>query len=59
MIVSSSDHRHTTMEQMKPPESVGDVIDILGDQSDKEFSIFREDGDEDYVKTVAVGKQTL
>lgn len=57
MIVASSDHRHATMEKMKKPESVDDVINILGDQSDKEFTIFRESGDDDFVKTVAVGKQ--
>lgn len=56
MIVSSSDARHETMDKMKKPESVQDVVNILGDQSGKEFTIFRESGDEDFVKTIAVGK---
>lgn len=56
MIVSSSDARHETMDKMQKPESVKDVVNILGDQSGKEFTIFRESGDEDFVKTIAVGK---
>jgi hypothetical protein len=36
-----------------------DVINILGDQSDKEYSIFQESGGDDYVKTVAVGKTVV
>jgi hypothetical protein len=38
------------------PASRKDVINILGDQSNKEYPIFHESGDDDYVKTVAVGK---
>lgn len=56
MIVSSSDARHETMNKMQKPESVKDVVNILGDQSGKEFTIFRESGDDDFVKTIAVGK---
>lgn len=56
MIVSSSDARHETMNKMQKPQSVQDVVNILGDQSGKEFTIFRESGDEDFVKTIAVGK---
>jgi hypothetical protein len=56
MIVSSSDCRQDTQAQMPRPQTADDVINVLGDQSGKEFTIFREAGDDDYVKTVAVGK---
>ncbi|XP_054276013.1 beta-alanyl-dopamine/carcinine hydrolase-like [Macrosteles quadrilineatus] len=55
MIVSSSDSRHATQEGMPTPKTADDVINVLGDQSGKEFTIFREAGDDDFVKTVAVG----
>lgn len=57
--ITSSDHRHATMSSLPCPYSRGDVINILGDQSDKEYSIFRESGDDDYVKTAAVGKMAI
>lgn len=55
MICSSSDQRLITMNQL-PFRCCQDVINMLGDQSGQEFTIFREAGDDDYVKTVAVGK---
>jgi hypothetical protein len=58
-IMTSSDHRHATMNSFPRPSSRGDVINILGDQSDKEYSIFQESGDDDYAKTVAVGKMAI
>lgn len=54
--MTSSDCRHAVMNTFLHPSSRGDVINMLGDQSDKEYPIFRESGDDDYVKTVAVGK---
>nr|CAD7265453.1 unnamed protein product [Timema shepardi] len=53
-IVSSSDRRQAAFMRLPEPRSIQDMEIILGDQSDKEFSIFRESGDNDYVKTVAV-----
>jgi hypothetical protein len=47
------------MNRFPCPTTKEDVIAILGDQSDKEYSIFQESGDDDYVKTVAVGKMTI
>jgi hypothetical protein len=47
------------MNSFPCPTTKEDVIAILGDQSDKEYSIFQESGDDDYVKTVAVGKMTI
>jgi len=57
--MESSNHRHATMNSFPRPTTKEDVIAILGDQSDKEYSIFQESGDDDYVKTVAVGKMTI
>lgn len=57
--MESSNHRHATMNSFPHPTTKDDVITILGDQSDKEYSIFQEAGDDDYVKTVAVGKMTI
>lgn len=57
--MESSNHRHATMNRFPCPTTKEDVIAILGDQSDKEYSIFQESGDDDYVKTVAVGKMTI
>ncbi|XP_069701201.1 beta-alanyl-dopamine/carcinine hydrolase-like [Periplaneta americana] len=54
-IMESSDHRHTTLNTFPHPVSRKDVISMLGDQSDKEFRVFQESGDDDFVKTVAVG----
>jgi hypothetical protein len=56
--MESSNHRHATMNSFPHPATKEDVITILGDQSDKEYPIFRESGVDDYVKTVAVGKIT-
>jgi hypothetical protein len=58
-IMLSSDHRHATMNSFPRPSSRGDVINMLGDQSDKEYPIFHESGDDDYAKTVAVGKMVI
>jgi hypothetical protein len=57
--MESSNHRHAAMNSFPNPTTKEDVIAILGDQSDKEYSIFQESGDDDYVKTVAVGKMTI
>jgi len=57
--MESSNHRHATMNRFPHPTTKEDVIAILGDQSDKEYSIFQESGGDDYVKTVAVGKMTI
>ncbi|XP_063235694.1 beta-alanyl-dopamine/carcinine hydrolase isoform X1 [Bacillus rossius redtenbacheri] len=54
-IVTSSDRRQAAFMKFPVPRSKEDIEAILGDQSDREFSIFREESDDDYVKTVAVG----
>ncbi|XP_069701200.1 beta-alanyl-dopamine/carcinine hydrolase-like [Periplaneta americana] len=50
--MTSSNHRHATMKSFPKPRNRKDVINILGDQSDKEYSIFRET---DVTQTIAVG----
>ena len=50
--MESSKHRHAVMKTLPKPLCRKDVINILGDQSDKEYPIFRVSA----VKTVAVGK---
>jgi hypothetical protein len=47
------------MKSFPHPTTKEDVIAILGDQSDKEYSIFQESGDDVCVKTVDVGKMTI
>ncbi|KAJ1523424.1 hypothetical protein ONE63_001286 [Megalurothrips usitatus] len=54
-IVSSSDARHATQESQPAPTTMQDVVRLLGDQSHPEHTIFREAGDDDFVKTVTVG----
>nr|BDD85287.1 beta-alanyl-dopamine hydrolase [Ischnura senegalensis] len=56
MIITSSDRRHAVVDsRSSPPENKEDVINIMGDQSDGEYCIFREGKTDDFVKTVAVG----
>ena len=55
-MIESSNHRHQCMNCFPEPKLRQDVINMLGDQSDKEQPIFREMGDDDFVKTVTVGK---
>ncbi|PSN31332.1 hypothetical protein C0J52_24052 [Blattella germanica] len=55
-IMESSDARHKTMACYPEPKTRKDVINMLGDHSNKKQPIFRDMGDDDFVKTVAVGK---
>ena len=54
--MSSSDARYATYESQKDTTTLHDVVRLLGDQSHPEHTIFREAGDDDYVKTVTVGE---
>ncbi|XP_067002948.1 beta-alanyl-dopamine/carcinine hydrolase [Anabrus simplex] len=54
-IMESSNHRHATMSKMPVPLNRKDVINMLGDQSDPEYMVFRDSKRGEYVKTVAVG----
>lgn len=57
MIVQSSDSRQAAKERLGEPKTIQDVINILGDQSEDDpiLTIFREAGEQDYVKTICVG----
>lgn len=55
-IIDSSNERHSTFAKFKTPKSKDDVIQMLGDQSAKEHTVFRENGSAEFIKTVAVGK---
>lgn len=55
-IIVSSDRRHAAMNKLPKPLRKEDVLAILGDQSDDDFPIFRDNG---YVVTLAAGKKLL
>ncbi|KAJ9586092.1 hypothetical protein L9F63_020289, partial [Diploptera punctata] len=55
MLMESNNHRHQCMDCFSHPKSRKDVINMLGDQTDKRYPIFREMSDSDYLITVAVG----
>lgn len=57
--MSSSDARYATYESQKETTTLNDVIRLLGDQSHPEHTVFREAGDDDYVKTVTVGEYII
>lgn len=40
---------------MKVPTSAKDIKAILGDNAGKEFPIYRDQNDDDFVKTIATG----
>ncbi|PSN46475.1 hypothetical protein C0J52_06877 [Blattella germanica] len=50
--MTSSRHRHASLGSFPKPKCRKDVINMLGDQSDKEYPVFRQT---DYAETVAVG----
>lgn len=53
-IIDSSNARHEVFTQLGKPKTKADAINILGDQSGKIHTVFR-DGDDEFVKTIAVG----
>lgn len=54
--MDSSTHRHKAIGRHMPPSNMEQVKSILSDQTDSVFPVFRSGNKEDYVKTVAVGK---
>lgn len=56
-IIDSSNERHNTFAKFKSPKTKNDIVQMLGDQSAKEHTVFRENGGAEFIKTVAVGKQ--
>ncbi|XP_058815800.1 beta-alanyl-dopamine/carcinine hydrolase isoform X3 [Topomyia yanbarensis] len=55
LIIDSSVERMKTFNSFKPPKTLNDVIRMLGDQSAKEHTVFREKDAKDIVKTICVG----
>lgn len=55
LIVDSSVERHKTFNTFKAPKTLNDVIRMVGDQSAKEHTVFREKDAKDIIKTVCVG----
>lgn len=52
----SCDHRERRINGLSPAKSYQDVANILGDEEDKDYPIFRESGKKDtLVKTIATG----
>ena len=53
----SCDHREQRMSELPVAKNYQDVANILGDEEDKDWPIFRESGKKDTpVKTIASGK---
>lgn len=55
MIVDSSTARHEVFDRIGKPKTKEDIIKMLGDQSGKVHTVFRENGGDQMVKTIAVG----
>lgn len=55
LIIDSSVERMKTFNAFKAPKTLNDVIRMLGDQSAKEHTVFREKDAKDIIKTVCVG----
>jgi hypothetical protein len=55
LMIDSSEGRMTTFDSFKAPKNRADVIEMLGDNSADEHTVFREKDENDFVKTIAVG----
>lgn len=56
LIADSSLERMDTFCTFEAPKTKDDVIRMLGDQSGKRHQVFRENGGEEFIKTIAVGE---
>lgn len=56
MIVDSSVDRQETFNKAEQPRTKTDVVNLLGDTSHGRHQLFRDNGCEEIVKTIAVGK---
>ncbi|XP_055304139.1 beta-alanyl-dopamine/carcinine hydrolase [Sitodiplosis mosellana] len=54
-IIDSSVARHEAFDRLGKPKSKEDAVNMLGDQSGKVHTVFRENGGDEFVKTIAVG----
>ncbi|XP_070166732.1 beta-alanyl-dopamine/carcinine hydrolase [Polyergus mexicanus] len=55
MIIQSSIKRMEAIFKHPPAECRQNVIDILSDQTDDEFRVYQEIGNDDHIKTIATG----
>lgn len=44
-----------TFSKFSAPKTKDDIIQMLGDQTGKRHQVFRENGGEEFIKTIAVG----
>lgn len=56
-IIDSSIERHEVFSKIGTPKTKCDVVKMLGDQSGKVHTVFRENGGEEFIKTIAAGIQ--
>lgn len=56
-IIESSTARHEVFDRLGKPKSKQDAINMLGDQSGQEHTVFCENGGDQFVKTIAVGME--
>lgn len=56
LIIDSSNARHEVFDRFGKPKCKTDAINMLGDQSGKVHTVFRENGGNEFVKTIAVGE---
>lgn len=55
LIADSSEDRMDTFCKFSTPKTKDDIIQMLGDQTGKRHQVFRENGGEEFIKTIAVG----
>ncbi|XP_071518888.1 beta-alanyl-dopamine/carcinine hydrolase [Panulirus ornatus] len=55
LCMESSNHRHARANDCCPPETRAALLALLSDTNDTVYPFFREGGDPDFVKTVALG----
>ncbi|XP_064101131.1 beta-alanyl-dopamine/carcinine hydrolase-like [Macrobrachium nipponense] len=55
LCMESSTHRHERAAVCAPPESKEALLALLSDTHDTEYAFFREGGEPDFVKTIALG----
>lgn len=55
LIIDSSTERHEVFSKFGAPKTKCDVVKMLGDQSGKVHTVFRENGGDEFIKTIAAG----
>lgn len=54
-IIESSVDRMETFHTFQTPRCKSDIVQMLGDTSGKRHTVFRENGGDEFIKTIAVG----